>query len=178
MQKRFENVNVNLQALAQYLNEWFISKGYQSQYFGYGNYYVIQAKKTGLLRHIFAADRAFTVKLMGAPGILDVNIGIADWVKAEDGIDAVAGDLILGPIGLLAEAGEGLWNLEIEKEVMGVIENYVRMNSYQAPQFPQTYYPQPYPQPPAYPQMRVCPSCGTQNPPNAKFCINCGTRLF
>ncbi len=65
MQKRFENVNVNLQALAQYLNEWFLSKGYQSQYFGAGNYYVVQAKKTGLLRHLFAADRAFTVKLMG-----------------------------------------------------------------------------------------------------------------
>ncbi len=121
-------------------------------------------------------------------------------MKAEDGIDAVAGDLILGPIGLLAEAGEGLWNLEIEKEVMGVIENYVKAYSSQAPQYPQPYYqnqmpnqqpyypqqyPQPYypmpaPQPAPQPQMqmRVCPSCGTQNPPYAKFCLNCGTRLF
>ena len=25
--------------------------------------------------------------------------------------------------------------------------------------------------------MIVCPSCGTENPPNARFCLECGTRL-
>ena len=189
---------MNLQALATSLYQWFISKGYQAQYYGFGNYYIVQARKTGFLRHIFAADRAFTVKLFGGQGYLEVNIGIADWVKAEDVTeDAIAG-LALGPIGLAVEGIESIWNVEIEREVMNEIERLINSGAvsmpgpyYPQPGYPQQpyyypqpgaqYYPQPYYQPgyPQYPQQqgKVCPRCGTPNPPNARFCMSCGYQL-
>ncbi|TRM96264.1 zinc ribbon domain-containing protein [Sulfolobus sp. B1] len=126
MRKTFQGVNVNVQQLAQSLAEWFRLKGYISQYYGYGNSYIVQAKKEGLLRHLFAADRAFTVKIIGYPNYLDVDIGVANWVKAEDVTEALIGDLILGPLGLLIEGGEGLWNLEIEHETMKEIERLIK----------------------------------------------------
>jgi hypothetical protein len=184
MQKRFEGVNVNLQALAVQLFQWFSFKGYQSQYFGAGNYYIVQAKKEGLLRHLFAADRAFTVKLFGGPGFLEVNTGVANWVKAEDVTEAFLADLVLGPIGLLVEAGEGLWNLEIEHEVMKQIEDLINSGAvtqgYYQPYYqqPQMYQPMGYYQQAGYYQQKVCRVCGFPNPPNARFCSNCGNPLY
>lgn len=183
MQKVFQGVNVNLQALALQLYQWFISKGYQAQYYGFGNYYIVQARKTGFLRHIFAADRAFTVKLFGGQGYLEVNIGIADWVKAEDVTEDTIAGLALGPIGLAVEGIESLWNVEIEREVMNEIERLINSGAVSMPSYPQpSYYPQapyyqPYQQGNPQQQGKVCPRCGTLNPPNAKFCMNCGFQL-
>ncbi|MFP3233525.1 MAG: zinc ribbon domain-containing protein [Sulfolobaceae archaeon] len=186
MKKVFQGVNVNLQMLAVQLFQWFSFKGYQSQYYGAGNYYIVQAKKEGFLRHLFAADRAFTVKLFGGQGYLEAETGVANWVKAEDVTEAFLGDLILGPVGLLVEAGEGLWNIEIEHEVMKEIERLI--NSGAVSTMPQPgyqygyqttmpYYAQPYTQPYQFNQVKVCPSCGYQNPGNARFCTNCGRPL-
>jgi hypothetical protein len=196
MQKTFQGVNVNLQLLAQNLYQWFISKGYQAQFYGAGNYYIVQAKKTGLLRHLFAADRAFTVKLFGGQGYLEVNTGLANWVKAEDVTESVLGDLILGPVGLAVEGLESLWNIEIERQIMSEVERLINSGMVSGPypgqygypggqsNFPGAqptypgYQPQGYPQgPQGYPQYKYCRSCGSQNPPNARFCSNCGTQL-
>lgn len=177
MKKVFQGVNVNLQMLASQLFEWFSLKGYQSQYFGAGNYYIVQAKKEGFWRHLLAADRAFTVKLFGGQGYLEVDTGVANWVKAEDVTEAFLADLVLGPIGLLVEGAEGLWNLEIEHEVMNEIERLINSGAVSAPSFYQqpSYSPQFYQQP--FYQMKVCRVCGYQNPPNARFCVNCGNPL-
>ena len=46
------------------------------------------------------------------------------------------------------------------------------------PQPPVQPAPQPAPQPPVQkPVAAVCPGCGHQNPGDAKFCENCGTKL-
>ncbi|BCU71057.1 zinc ribbon domain-containing protein [Stygiolobus caldivivus] len=192
MKKVFQGVNVNLQMLASQLFQWFSYKGYTSQFYGAGNYYIVQAKKEGMLRHLFAADRAFTVKLFGGQGYLEAETGVSNWVKAEDVTEAFLGDLILGPIGLLIEGAEGLWNLEIEHETLNEIERLVNSGAVSAnPQFGYQYgyqqpaygpyYAQPYQgynQPyQGFSGARICRSCGFQNPPTARFCSNCGSPL-
>ncbi|WP_246263841.1 zinc ribbon domain-containing protein [Metallosphaera tengchongensis] len=152
MNKTFQGVNVDLQYLGQQLYQWFISKGYQAQYFPSGNQVVVQAKKTGFLRHLFAADRAFTVKITQFPGYLDVNTGMANWIKAEGAIDAVIGDLILGPVGLAIEGAESLWNLEIERDIMKEIERILSMGQYPQSNPNQYQYPQSNPNQYQYPQ--------------------------
>ncbi len=175
MHKTFQGVNVNVQQLALSLAQWFRSKGYISQYYGYGNNYVVQAKKEGFLRHFIAANRAFTVKITGYSGYLDVDIGVANWIKAEDATEALIGGLILGPLGLLIEGGEGLWNLEIEHETMNEIERLIK-SGLVSMNIQQYYAPQQYYVPPQ--QSKVCPNCGFQNLPHARFCSNCGTQLL
>lgn len=85
MQKTIQGVYVNLQELAYSLENWFKSKKhYQTQVLGMGQSFIVQAKKVGFFRTIIGADRAFTVRLMGGQGFLNVDVGLADWLKAAD----------------------------------------------------------------------------------------------
>ena len=42
---------------------------------------IIQATKAGILRDLFAADRAFTIMVSGQPADFTVHIGIGKWVQ-------------------------------------------------------------------------------------------------
>ena len=43
--------------------------------------YIIQAQKAGILRDVVAADRAFTIAIMGQPNDFTVHIGIGKWIQ-------------------------------------------------------------------------------------------------
>ncbi|BBG23072.1 zinc ribbon domain-containing protein [Sulfuracidifex tepidarius] len=199
MDKTFNGVNVNLQALAQSIDFYLQGKGYHTQNFVSGNSAVVQAKKTGILRTIFGANRAFTVRMSSGMGSLNVNIGLADWIVGTDVAEDVIAYLVLTPLAVV-EGIEEIWNLEIERQVMSEIERLVysgQVNMYgnnpygSNQQFNNPYgygtqnpYQQPYQQNPYQPSYQqpyrqsTCPSCSSPLPPNARFCPSCGYRLF
>jgi len=199
MDKIFQGVNVNLQALAQSVDFYLQGKGYHTQNFVSGNSAVVQAKKTGILRTIFGANRAFTVRMNNGMGSLNVNIGLADWIVGTDVAEDVIAYLVLTPLAVV-EGIEEVWNLEVERQVMSEIERlvysgqvnmygnnqqfnnpygYGYQNPYQQP-YQQNPYQQPYQQNPYQQQYRqpTCPSCSSPLPPNARFCPSCGYKLF
>lgn len=202
MQKVFTGVNVNPFFIAQGLQNWLMGKGYTTQMAGAGNSYLVQAKKTGVLRAIFGADRAFTIRIMGGNGTLTVDVGLAGWLKALDvGEDAVAA-LEIPPLALV-EGAEELWDMKIERDIIKEVERLIPMSpppqtftqnpwSQGQPQgYPGNYqygnyggygnYPAPgYGLPQGYPTQgaKFCPSCGSQLVPNARFCPSCGSRIF
>ncbi|MCG3108171.1 hypothetical protein L3N51_00452 [Metallosphaera sp. J1] len=204
MQKTIQGVYVNPQQIAYQLENWFRSKKhYQTQVLGMGSSYVVQAKKVGFLRTIFGADRAFTVRLMGGQGFLNVDVGLADWLKAADVTEDVIAALVFTPLAVV-EGIEELYDLKLEKDIIKEVENlaysmsqgagnpiyqpYSQPNPYQYPQNQPSYPPTPYqPQQPnqpysqpqySQPQQKYCPSCGTPNPSTARYCMSCGTQLF
>jgi cytochrome c biogenesis protein ResB len=193
MDKTFQGVNVNLPLLAQSIDFYLQGKGYHTQNFVSGNSAVVQAKKTGLLRTIFGANRAFTVRMTGGQGYLDVNIGLADWIVGTSVVEDVITYLVLTPLAVV-EGVEELWNLEIERQVMSEIERLIgtgqvtmqgypnqpyQQNPYQQPYQYNNPYNNPYQQPnQGYTYQRNCPSCSSPLPPNARFCPSCGYKLY
>ena len=180
MQKTYTGVYVNTYQLGMQLLTWLESKGYKTQILTAGSYVVIQAKKEGFLRTIFGANRAFTVRLSGGQGVLNVDVGMSDWIKAEDATEDVIAAMVFTPLALI-EGIEEVYNIKIEEDIIKEIERLVSVSSnpmYQ--QFPQ--YQQPFPmyqQPMYFPQQqKICRSCGFANPPYARFCTNCGSPLF
>jgi len=180
MQKTFTGVYVNINQLGMQVLTWLESKGYKTQILNAGNYVVIQAKKEGFLRAIFGANRAFTVRLSGGQGVLNVDVGMSDWIKAEDATEDMIAAMVFTPLALI-EGIEEVYNVKIEEDIIKEIERLVSMsNNSMYQQYHQ--YQQPFPmyqQPIYFPQQqKVCRSCGFANPPNARFCTNCGSPLF
>lgn len=191
MQKTFNGVYVDINRLATQIEYWLKQQKYHTQVINTPNYAIVQAKKIGILRTIFGADRAFTVRLSGGMGILNVDVGLADWLKAADVTEDVIAALVFTPLALV-EGIEELYNLHIEREIMEYIEQQIQSgmfnttpnmynnpNTYNNPgQFSQPQNPPQYQQPTGWnAPHKSCPNCGYENPPNARFCMSCGYRL-
>lgn len=187
---------MDLAKLASGVESHLSSKGYQVQsYRSSDGSLIVQARKGGFLRAVVNAQRAFTVHLSGNPDNISVSIGIANWGQ-DIAVGAIEALFVSGDLALLSGV-EALWNLQIEKEIMRVIEqlvdsgqvslttaNYTATNS-QPPGSAGSSYPgyQTYQQPyPAQtqglnPQPKYCTMCGAQNPQQARFCMSCGSRF-
>lgn len=182
MNKSFQGVYVNPQQIAYFLENWFSSKGYKTQVLGSGSSVIVQAKKEGFFRALVGADRAFTVRIMGGQGYLNVDVGMSNWVKAADVTEDVITALVFWPLAAF-QGIEEIYNLRIEEDTMKEVERLIMSSQ----QFPQQFSSQPYQsypyQPQTYqvpqsPQMtKRCPACGYENPSNARFCMNCGYNL-
>ncbi|BFH73812.1 zinc ribbon domain-containing protein [Sulfurisphaera javensis] len=173
MQRTFTGVYVNINQLGLALLQWLESKGYKTQILSAGQYIVVQAKKEGILRTIFGANRAFTVRLSGGQGVLTVDVGMSDWLKAADVTEDVIAAMIFTPLAVI-EGVEEVWNIRIEEDIMKEIERLISIMNQPMMGFQQ---PIMYPQPMMYQQQKVCRSCGFSNPINARFCMNCGSPL-
>ena len=64
---RFQGKNVDLAQLQQQVEQQLKAEGYKTQSTRTPLGYVVQAQKAGILRDIFAADRAFTILIGGQP---------------------------------------------------------------------------------------------------------------
>ncbi|BFI74878.1 zinc ribbon domain-containing protein [Sulfurisphaera ohwakuensis] len=170
MQKTYTNVYVNLYQLGLSLEQWLISKGYKTQILPVGQYVVVQAKKEGILRTIFGANRAFTIRLSGGQGILNVDVGMSDWLKAADVTEDVIAAMVFTPLAFI-EGIEEVYNLKIEEDIIKEIERLISLTNQQP-----LFQPQPFYQPMLY-QQKTCRTCGYNNPINARFCMNCGSPL-
>jgi len=174
MQKTYQGVYVNLYQLGLSLEQWLLQKGYKTQIFNAGNYVVVQAKKEGILRTIFGANRAFTIRLSGGQGILTVDVGMSDWLKAADVTEDVIAAMIFTPLAAI-EGIEEIYNIKIEEDIIKEVERLI-FTARQPMWQQQMPYTPPY-QPYGMPQNKVCRSCGFINPYNARFCMNCGSPI-
>ena len=115
----------NLELLADSIEEDFQTKKYQTQSAQKDNGWVVQAKREGLLRELLAADRAFTITVVGEPNNFKVSFGIGKWVQ-NLGIAVIEGVLIW-PVVFFAEVPIALWSYEIEKEFWTFVEKEVEL---------------------------------------------------
>ena len=85
--------------------------------------YIIQAQKAGILRDVVAADRVFTIAIMGQPTDFTVHIGIGKWIQ-NLGVTAVEA-LLLSELFLAVDVPEMLWTTHVENGVMKEITQIV-----------------------------------------------------
>lgn len=181
MAKRvFTGRSVDLAKLAAAVESYLSSKGYTTQrYQASDQSYIVQAKKGGFLRALISAQRAFTVHISGSPQSVVVNVGVANWGQ-DIAVTALETLLISEELGMLS-AAETLWNLKIEREILGEIERLIESGqvdyaptaaSQQNP--PQQAYQTQYS---GNTQQKFCAMCGGANPATARYCMRCGAML-
>jgi hypothetical protein len=84
---------------------------------------VIQAKKTGFLREVVAADRALTVTVTGGPADFTVRFGIGKWI--EHLAVAAIETLLISELFLVVDVADAAWNLEIENKLIASVKAFV-----------------------------------------------------
>ena len=109
---RFQGKNKDLDQLAQQLEQQLQTEGYktQSTKAPLGN--IIPATKAGILRDLFAADRAFTIMVSGQPADFTVHIGIGKWVQ--NLAVTAAETILLSGLFLAVDVPEMLWTTHVE----------------------------------------------------------------
>ena len=120
---RFQGKNRDLDQLAQQIEQQLQTEGYktQSTKAPLGN--IIQATKAGILRDLFAADRAFTIMVSGQPADFTVHIGIGKWVQ-NLAVTAVE-TLLLSGLFLAVDVPEMLWTTHVENGIAKEISQIV-----------------------------------------------------
>lgn len=162
MQKIYTGRAINIPALAQEINNLLLSEGWESTIMqnpvppampGIMYYdYTIRAMKKGHFHHV----ENIIIRITGQPN--DFKI-----VVEEEHIGPLGRELINHRLftNIDKQINDGLFDLPA---------------FYQQPVAQQPIYQQPAVQQPMTQGIR-CPNCGTINPPTAKFCVNCGTKL-
>jgi hypothetical protein len=115
---------VDLASLQSKIEAYLTSDGFAIQRSApsdHGN--VIQAKKGGRIAALIAADRALTIVISGSPDDCVVRIGIGKWLQHL--ATAAIETLLLSDLFLFVDAGETLWNVEIEDKLAKQIESFV-----------------------------------------------------
>jgi hypothetical protein len=84
---------------------------------------IIQARKDGILRGIFASDRALTIVLSKTPKGTKVEMGVGKWVQ-NIAVTIVESVLLTG-LFLVVDIPEMLWNAEIENKIQKKIDEFV-----------------------------------------------------
>ncbi len=122
--KQYAGKNTDLSTLKTKVEEYLKGQGFKVQSSATSSYgTLIQAQKSGFLRDIITADRAFNIMITGEPNNFTVRIGVGKWFK-NLGIAAVEA-LLLSEIFLAIDVPEMLWNLEIEGKMLKEIDTLV-----------------------------------------------------
>lgn len=120
---RFQGKDLNLPELQQRIEQQLKSEGYKTQSTQGSQGYVIQAQKAGILRDIFAADRAFTILISGQPEDFSVRIGIGKWVQ-NIAVTAVE-TILLSGLFLVVDVPEMAWTVHVENGIAKTIKDIV-----------------------------------------------------
>ncbi len=121
---RFQNKNKDLKQLADQIINMLNSDGYKTQMTSDAPVgIIIQAKKTGILRDIITADRAFTIMISGDANNFAVHIGIGKWIQ--NIAVAAAEALLLSILFLAVDIPEMLWTIHVENEILKRITQLV-----------------------------------------------------
>jgi hypothetical protein len=84
---------------------------------------IIQAVKSGFLRDVVSAERAFTITVTGDPSDFTVRFGIGKWLQ-NLGV-AAAETLLLSELFLPIDVADSLWSLEVEDHVIAEVKKLV-----------------------------------------------------
>jgi hypothetical protein len=123
--REYVGKKVNLQKLADSIEEYFAIQGYETQSAKGPEGWIIQARKTGVLRELLAAGRAFTVTITGEPSNFKVSFGIGNWLQ-NIGM-TVLESLALSPLVAFIEIPISLWSFEIERKFWEFVEQEVEL---------------------------------------------------
>jgi hypothetical protein len=114
-----------LPLLADAIEEHFQVQGYETQSSDREDGWIVQARKSGFMRDLLAADRAFSVTVAGKPDNFRVSFGIGEWAK-NIGMALLEG-IALAPVVFFIEVPVSLWSYEIEREFWEFVESEVEL---------------------------------------------------
>jgi hypothetical protein len=161
---RFQGKNKDLTLLSQQIVQQLRLEGYKVQSTTVPLGQVIQAQKSGILRDIITADRAFTITISGQPNDFTVHVGIGKFVQ--NLAVAAVETLLLSALFLAIDVPEMLWTRHVEDEIIKEITQLI-----EAPPGSTGALPTALPS-----ATKLC-ECGCQNPVEGHFCIQCGKPL-
>ncbi len=120
---RFQGKNKDLKKLAGDVTTKLQSEGYKTQSTINSMGYIIQAQKSGILRDIITADRAFTIMIAGQPNDFSIHIGIGKLIQnlAVAAVETV----LLSALFLAVDVPEMLWTRHVENELIREITDLV-----------------------------------------------------
>ena len=127
-EKTYNVSNINLDKVTGSLVKYLSDDGWTVQQAKTSNGALVQANKGGILREIFAADRALTIVFTQVSiDSLKVDIGIGKWL--ENVGTAVIEAALLSTIFLAIDIPEIIWNYHIENAVMKEIDALVEQQN-------------------------------------------------
>ena len=122
--EHFEAKGTDLGALASHIEEYLKSNGFTVQTSPPSDQgAVIQAKKSGFLREVVAAERAFTITISGSSNDFTVRFGIGKWLQ-NLGVAALE-TLLLSDLFLVIDVADSLWSLEVEDKIIADLKKFV-----------------------------------------------------
>jgi hypothetical protein len=108
----FQGKNSDLDQLSQKIEQELKTEQYKTQSMKAPIGNVIQAQKSGVLRGIIDANRAFSILIAGQPNDFSVSIGIGKWIQ-NLGVAAVE-TVLFGPLAIVVDGAEILWTTHVE----------------------------------------------------------------
>lgn len=84
---------------------------------------IFQARKVGILREIFASDRALTIILSKTDNGTKVQMGVGKWIQ--NIAVTVVESVLLTNLFLIVDVPEMLWNIEIENKIQKKIGEFI-----------------------------------------------------
>lgn len=117
------NKSVDLDKLAEVMGNYLKEDLWKVQIGNTEGGKLIQAKKGGILRDIFAADRALNILFTTTPSGFKVTMGVGKWLQ-NIGVTIIESVLITG-LFLVIDVPEMLWNSEIENKIMKRLDEFV-----------------------------------------------------
>jgi hypothetical protein len=122
--EHFEGKGTNLTALELHITEYLENDGFTVQTSPPSDQgTVIQALKSGILRDLVAAERAFTITITGSSSDFTVRFGIGKWMQ-NLGIAAIE-TLLISDLFLPVDVADSLWSLEVEKTIIADVKTFV-----------------------------------------------------
>ncbi len=122
--EHFEGKGTNLTALELHLTEYLEADGFTVQTSPPSDQgTVIQAMKSGFLRDIVSAERAFTITITGSPSDFTVRFGIGKWLQNLS--VAAIETLLISELFLPIDVADSLWSLEVENTIIADLKTFV-----------------------------------------------------
>lgn len=122
--EHFEGKGTDLSALESHLEEYLKSDGFTVQTSPPSDQgTVLQAKKSGFLREVVAAERAFTITITGTSSDFTVRFGIGKWLQ-NLGVAAIE-TLLLSDLFLVVDVADSMWSLEVEDKIITDLKKFV-----------------------------------------------------
>ena len=122
--EHFEGKGTNLTALESHLTEYLEADGFKVQTSPPSDKgTVLQAMKSGFLRDIVSADRAFTITISGSPSDFTVRFGIGKWLQNLS--VAAIETLLVSELFLPIDVADTMWSLEVENTIIADLKKFV-----------------------------------------------------
>ena len=122
--EHFEGKGTNLTALESHLTEYLEADGFKVQTSPPSDKgTVLQAMKSGFLRDIVSADRAFTITISGSPSDFTVRFGIGKWLQNLS--VAAIETLLVSELFLPIDVADTMWSHEVENTIIVDLKKFV-----------------------------------------------------